>query len=225
MSASSISKNIKTLYSVDFTTDCPKRRKGKACKYCYVECARNVNFNAKKIHNYLSYKREILGFRKSTIDTLNSVGGIRLFSFGDYMPEHDADIRQFLDDCEYVGLKVKVITKQLMFVLKYNDHPAINVINISVDNVGDGVNWKLAKIFREKFSNVKIRCAIMKDEDIEALSFVDIFTFNHSRGLKKYGYKKYKKAEVKEWHKKLDGKVCCFSGKCSDCELKCGSEM
>ncbi len=223
---SCVSKNSKTEYSVDFTSNCPKRREGKPCSYCYVECARNMGFNAKKVFDYVPYNNEISRFTQKKISMLNAAGGIRLFSFGDYMPEHYNDVLQFLDDCEIQGLKVKVITKVIDFVVKFHDHPAIKVINISIDNVGDGVGWYVAGAFK-KYSKVRVRCVVLKDEDVDAFTdcrvgnLVDVFTFNHGRGLKKLGYKMYSKKDVKEWNKKLNGKVCCSTGKCATCNLKC----
>lgn len=219
-----IQKNAKTIESFDCSTNCPKRVAGRPCSYCYVEASRAIGYNAKKICSACTYNHEVLRFRREKIDKLNSVGGIRMFSFGDYMPQFDDMIESFLDDCLKVGLKVKVITKQTAFIDKFGLHPAINVINISVDNVGDGVPWDIAKEYREVFPKVRIRSAIMRDSDVEALAFSDVFTFNHASGLKKYDYKKYRKAEVQAWNEKLEGKVCCASGGCKNCSLKCAVE-
>ena len=222
---SCLTKNSKTIMSIDFTTDCPKRRAGTPCKYCYVECARNIGFNAKKVIPYLAYKGEVKKMKQAKIDSLNSTGGLRMFSFGDYMPEHDFDIEQLLDDCYSIGLKAKAITKQVDFVTKFVNHPAISVIHVSVDNVEQGVDWELAKSLRAQYPDkVRIRCVIMNDEDIAILDEkvgIDVFTFNHGRGLKQYGWKKYSKTEVQKRTPELGGRVCCFTGNCTTCELKC----
>ena len=220
---SCVHSNTKTIETVDFTTDCPKRRAGKPCKYCYVEVARRKGFNAKKVYNYLKYNNEVKRYSNERIQLLNSAGGTRLFSFGDYMPEHDTDIQAFLDDCQSRGLKVKVITKQPDFIHKFHNHPAIVVINVSIDNVGDGIDWALAKTLKAAYSKVKIRCAIMKDEDIQVMAESDVFTFNHATGGKKYGWKKYSKEEINQWNEKLGGRVCCTTKNgCRGCSLKCG---
>jgi len=39
---SAFSGNTKTYISIDFTTNCPLRKKSKACKYCYVEHSRKI---------------------------------------------------------------------------------------------------------------------------------------------------------------------------------------
>ena len=218
---SAIHANSKTGNSVDFTTDCPKRRDGKACKYCYVETARTMGYNAKNIIDHCAYTGEVKRFSQKKIDFLNECGGIRMFSFGDYMPQHDAEISAFLMDCASVGLKVKVITKQLAFVDMYHDASAIAVINISIDAVGDGVDHDKAKEYREKYSKVRIRSAIMTDADVDTLAFSDVFTFNHAVGLKQYGYRKYSKQNVADYAAKLGNRVCCTTGKCFTCPLKC----
>ena len=220
-----ITGNCKTGQSVDFTTNCPKRREEKACEYCYVEAARKKGYNAKKLIEYSPYKGEVKRFKAEKIRTLNAVGGIRLFSFGDYMPEHDKDVQKFLDDCQEVGLKVKAITKQPAFVHKYANHPAMNVINVSIDAIGHGVDHKEALELKKKYPNVRIRSVITKPQDLdhEIMKDVDVYTLNHANGFKKYGYRHFSKEEKKELDKALGGKVCCTEGKCSSCKLKCGA--
>lgn len=218
-----IQNNQKTINSYDNTTNCPKKRAGEPCSYCYVECSRRLGFNAKKIIEHCPYNHEVLNFSQEKIDRLNSIGGLRMFSFGDYMPEHKAQTMEFLNDCLSVGLKVKAITKQPLFVAEFGRHPAINVINVSVDNTGDGMPWHVAKHLKSKYSKVKIRCAIMKDEDIEKLApWCDVLTFNHARGLKELGYKLYSKKAVKGFTEVWKNKVCCSVGTCEGCACKCG---
>lgn len=221
-----IQMNDKTGRSFDTTTNCPKRVAGAPCKYCYVEASRNIGYSAKLICSQCTYNNEVLRLHQSTINKLNSYGGIRMFSFGDYMSEHDAIIKAFLDDCQAVGLSVKAITKQVSFIDKWAMHPAIRMIHISVDNVGDGVPWETAKLYREAYpGKVLIRCAVMRDEDVSAMSFADVFTFNHALGLKKYGFKKFRNHEVKAWNARLNGHACCAEGGCKNCSLKCGVNL
>jgi hypothetical protein len=220
----SVANNSKTIKSVDFSTICPKRRCGDECIYCYVKSARDIGFNAKKEHDYVPYNGEILRLSQKMVDNLNAVGGIRFFSFGDYMAEHDNDINQALEHCIHRNLKAKAITKVPEFVIKYGNHPAISVINVSIDNVGHGVNHELACELRIAFPKVKIRCVVLNDADVEAMeNITDVFTFNHASNIVKLGYKLYKKADLVEWNKKLDGRVCCVTGHCITCKLKCGA--
>lgn len=219
--ACAISSNSKTGFSIDCTTDCPKRRAGKACKYCYVEASRNARFNAKNITETCIYAGEILRFSKAKIAKLNESGGVRMFSFGDYMVEHRDTIKRILDDCLTMGLWVKVITKVPEFIEEFHSHPAIRRIHVSVDNVGDGVDWKIAKSLRKRYSKVLIRSAIMRPEDVKALNFSDIYTFNHAR-LGALGYQTFYRAKVSEYASILPGKVCCTTGSCFSCPVKCG---
>lgn len=220
---SCIHGNTKTIETVDFTTNCPKRRAGKACKYCYVERARNKGFNAKKVYENLPYKGEVKRYKEDRVKMLNEAGGTRLFSFGDYLPENDGDIKAFLDDCLARGLKVKAITKVADFVIKFHDHPALVVINVSIDSIGDGMDWVLAKTLKAAYKKVRVRTVILNDSDLPLFeNWVDVFTFNHANGFKSIGWKKYSKEEVKVFAEKYPGRVCCETGKCLTCKIKCG---
>lgn len=176
-------KNGKTYMSVDFTTICPKRREGSQCAYCYVEDARRLNCNAKKLYDYLPYRGEILKLSEKDINILNDMGGLRFFSTGDYMPAHDADIKQALDDASARNLRVKVITKQPKFVEKFANHPAINVINVSIDKLACGMPKEVAFDLRKRFPNVvRVRSVILNQDDFEldGIKDADLHTFNHS---------------------------------------------
>jgi hypothetical protein len=224
---SAFASNQKTLLSVDFTSNCPKRRSGNPCSYCYVEYNRNIKFNPKTVYDYRAYNGELKNTKKfndRNIKKLNDMGGIRLFSFGDYMPEHDNDITNFLNDAYEIGLYVKAITKVPEFIYKYHDYPALKVINISTDLVGHGVDHNLARELKSKYPKVLIRVAIMKDEELENdfINECDVITFNHKH-LKKLGYRKFKKDEIEKYqaeHKNVG--VCCITGKCESCDVKCG---
>jgi hypothetical protein len=178
-----------------------------------------MGFNAKVIHDRLPYNREILRLRQETIDRLNSCGGLRIFSFGDYMPWMDDDLRVIIDDAKTRKLKLKAITKVVDFIHKYHDD--IDIIHVSVDALGEGVNLEVARELKNQYSNVRIRAAIMSQEDLKNLEWVDILTFNHARN----GYHIFSKQEIAEYAEVFPGKVCCVTGKCETCETKCGSTL
>jgi len=212
-------KNSKTHRCVDFTTICPRRREGKPCAYCYVETARKNNFNAKALIDHVKYDGVIRRLDKVTLDNLRQCGGLRLFSFSDYMPEHDADIKAMLDDCLRVGLTVKAITKQPAFVRKYHDHPAIGIIHMSVDRVGSGVKHRIAREYRKKYAKAAVRCVVLNDADLtyfQSKDWIDVITLNHGAN----GFKPYRNA-VKASLAEADPRICCVSGKCISCKLKC----
>jgi hypothetical protein len=224
---SCIMKNSKTLASVDFTTDCPKRREGKACKYCYVENARKINFNAKLIFNHIEYKGDVLKMSNKTVQAHNSNGGIRLFSFGDYMVENDKDIHAFLIDARLMRLKVKVITKQVAFIDKfyYDYNDVFSVIHLSIDNINNGVEWGTAQNYRNNYEKVVIRSVVLKYEDFEVLEGLsDIITLNHgNNGFYNFsGHGKENKALKVELTNKAINKVCCQTSNCGTCLIKCG---
>lgn len=208
--------NIKTYRSMDFSTNCPKRRAGNPCSYCYVETARKQDFRGKTVVDYIPYNGEIKRLKKTTIDKLNRCGGLRLFSFGDYMPEMDEDIFAAIKDAQEVGLHLKAITKQVDFVPKFYRY--MRVINVSVDALGEGVSHEIAKNLRDTYPNVLVRAAIMKEEDIWELNWSDIFTFNHAHN----GYQYFSPKQIKEYAKMFPGKVCCETGRCETCVIKCG---
>lgn len=214
-----VSKNSKTYKSLDLTTICPNLEQGNPCPYCYVQSARKTDFRAKQMADRLPYRGEILHLQPQTIKRLNRVGGLRLFSFGDYKPWMDNDLFKIIHDAARVGLKLKAITKQIAFVEKFA--PYLHIVNISVDNIGYGVPHITARRLREKFSNVLIRCTVLQDEDLRVLAFSDIFTFNHARN----GFKFYPKELRQKFNKLLRGRVCGATGTCKDCLLKCGENL
>lgn len=209
-------QNSKTIKSIDLSTICPKLEANNPCSYCYVQASRDSGFRGKSVIDRLSYDGEILRLRDDSISKLNAVGGLRMFAFADYKEWMNNDIERIIRDSQEKGLQLKAITKQTDFVSRF--HAYMNIINVSIDNVGHGVSHDTAKELRDTYDNVKIRCAIMHDDDIEALSFSNIFTFNHARN----GFKIYSKKEVAQWREKLNNRVCCITGKCETCNLKCG---
>lgn len=132
------------------------------------------------------------------------------------MPEMDEDIFAAIKDAQEVGLHLKAITKQVDFVPKFYRY--MRVINVSVDALGEGVNHETAKNLRDTYPNVLVRAAIMKEEDIWELNWSDIFTFNHARN----GYQYFSPKQIKEYAKMFPGKVCCETGRCETCVIKCG---
>jgi hypothetical protein len=144
-----LSPNEKTVMSVDFSTNCPFRAE-RACFYCYVELARGaaeVQMADKGIDISKAYgntkAKTVVGHEASSFDTdwidnmddatvgfFNSVGGMRLFSFGDFEEATAESIEEFLQAAQRRGLRVKAITKQQEFIdrfaKKYGDTLWVN---------------------------------------------------------------------------------------------------
>jgi len=205
---------------------------------CYVEVARRIKerkpkfYLAKKVYDYRAYNHELIKRKvfknPETIKMINDSGGLRLFSFGDYMPEHDNDIKGLLDDAAKIGLDVKAITKVPEFVYKFHDYPALKEINISIDFIGHGIEHKTALELQKKYKKVSIRAVVLNDKELEDdfMEYVDIITFNHEKlGDVDIGksIKNYSKKEIQKFFKDNPKYgVCCITGRCATCPIKCG---
>ena len=184
-------ENMHIGYSDEFIKqyeDAIKSGKDKQCGYCYVRGAREKYDNSSKFSlakpefKTTTYNGEILGLRRGTIDKLNSMGGIRLFSHSDYKPRNHDRLEKILDDCDTVGLKVKAITKVPQFVVDFVNHPAVNLIHLSVDAIDSGVNHELAIRLKNKYPDkIRIRAVINNVMDLldPVMEHVDVFTFYH----------------------------------------------
>jgi hypothetical protein len=175
------------------------------CSYCYVENARRkaiswhqqgkpitgVNFAmAKKIFKNVPYRDRIMRWSQKQIDEMNKRGGLRLFSFSDYIPEiNQREISLMLDHAKKRGLSVKAITKVPQFVEDFGDRGI--TINLSIDaqrSGGPAVNWDKAAELKKKYPNVKVRTVAANVNEVEMFlnlkhagidNFVDVVTAYH----------------------------------------------
>lgn len=219
--------NQKTGLSYDISTVCPLARAGKACAYCYVNSQRQNNGHYQKGESlYDPYDGWVLRLRQETVDRLNESGGIRMFSFGDYILKYRRDVMRFTEDCDLRDLKAKAITKQMSFVKHFHDNPVISTIHISIDNLKGRIGRSpiahpVAKRTRELYDKVRVRAVILSDDDLKyfgSQSWVDILTFNHSLN----GFKLFSREEIRQAAKDYPGRVCCAEHTCAECEIKCG---
>jgi hypothetical protein len=221
-----LSKNLKTHSCVDFTTICPRKRAGNPCKYCYVESHRKARFHWKPEIDHTPYDGWVNGVTDAWVGKINDLGGVRMFSFGDYMVEHDKDISSFLDDAAKRGVMVKTITKQVDFIKRYVNHPALSTVHIGVDslgykNGGSQVTHATAKRLREKHEKVLIRAVCLSMADLEKwgnTAWADILTLSHGAN----GFHPFLRKEHTEAGKRYPGRICCVTGKCKTCLVKCG---
>lgn len=108
-----LATNTKTIASGDFTTFCPQMYYGSGgCWYCYRLAALRSGTNNKLVGQNVWYTGEILRLRPEDIKALNSTGGLRIQSFGDWLEKYTPQLLDLLVDAETVGLQVKVITKE-----------------------------------------------------------------------------------------------------------------
>jgi len=186
---SAIHPNSKTGISMDFSTDCPKRQS--ACPYCYVEHGRkskelfNMHGNDKAIVE-TPYRREILAMPKQLVGRLNSQGGMRANSFGDYRPVQDYNNWKLaLDDAEAKGLYIKAITKQPELIQAFGDHPNFRA-NISIDalprEISNSPTIEEAKALKAGRENIKIRSVALNEKQAWEMAKnpdIDIVTLYH----------------------------------------------
>lgn len=107
-----LAANGKTGASGDFTTVCPQMMFNRGCWYCYRRAAMEKGVNNKLVAQNVWYTGEILRIKDSDIAALNKNGGLRIQSFGDWMPHFSAMLADVLYDAELRGLQVKIITKE-----------------------------------------------------------------------------------------------------------------
>ena len=60
---------------------------------------------------YAEYKREILGWSKAKVKKVNSLGGLRVFSYSDFEAHHLLDLIQIIIDCAAKGVMIQGYTK------------------------------------------------------------------------------------------------------------------
>jgi hypothetical protein len=154
------------------------------CKYCYVEEARAeaIRFHregkslqqvlgakAKPVVQSVPYVDKILDYTDAEIAEFNKRGGVRMFSFSDYVREFNrAEVSTFLAHCKQRGLSVKAITKRPEFVEDFADTGII--INLSIDyqaKGGPAVDWDVAIALSKKYPNVKIRTVARNPKELE----------------------------------------------------------
>jgi len=218
--------NAKTHLSFDTTTICVKARRGTPCMYCYVDVARGSSFRAKSVIDKDTYDGWVSRLRPETVNRLKATGGIRMFAFGDYLRTHKVEIYKFLDDCQEARLPVKAITKVVQFVYDFHDHPALRLINVSVDNLSgtrrrSPVALRMAKKLKAKYDKVFIRAVILNNDDIQLYAEdpdIDVLTLNHGNN----GYVVFSNKVKKELIKKYPGRVCCENVTCDGCKTLCG---
>lgn len=107
-----LASNGKTGASGDFTTLCPQMYFNRGCHYCYRLAALKSGVNNKLVGVNVWYGGEILRMKDKDVDMLNRNGGLRIQSFGDWMPQYSSQLADMLYDADLRGLQIKIITKE-----------------------------------------------------------------------------------------------------------------
>jgi len=236
------------------------------CSYCYVNQARRkaVAYHsqgrpstvvglamARLMYSSVPYVDYIQKLSPKKIEEINKRGGLRMFSFSDYVRAlHKDETTKLLKDAKRRGLSVKAITKNPHFVEDFADTGI--VINLSIDTVENstGVPWDVAANLKNKYSNVKIRSVALNFEEFKMFTelkhngitdFVDVITpYHHDdttkpipEGYENMGHKSRGGKKVAAYvanHPGLDKRVCCLvDGKCfsskhqKQCASNCGN--
>lgn len=208
-----LDNNLKTFKSLDPSTVCPKVKDGNPCEYCYVVSARKIGFRAKKEIDRREYKRDILGLKKSTIGKLNKMGGLRIFSFGDYEPWMDKCLEMVIEDAKEKKLLLKAITKQKAFIDKYKGKI---FINYSIDDISPVPDW----IYNYLGDDIKLRVLIRnRAEAIKWAPKVSVLTPYHGPKISA----DYQPGNAMTACISLaPEKTCGKTKRCISCDVRCG---
>jgi len=223
--------NLKTGFSVDLTTNCPNN-----CVYCYTQQRRGTGIYEREIVDELYYGGEILHLTQEEVDRLNRSGGLRLFSGGDCprvenyneIPEWALqELTHIKGDADEKRLSLKAFTKNIIFAnwaVRHNIR-----CQLSIDSFGTGFPLEQALSLRLQYPHlVRIRTLVENPTRIaywgERID-VDILTLYHGRNLEKYNLQTmpwYRSKAFAQAAHDYPTKVCCQTGKCETCPVKCG---
>lgn len=96
------------------------------------------------IEGIAEYKRDILKWSQKKVDFVNSVGGLRVFSFSDFEATHLIDLVQVVQDCAAKGVMIQAYTKVPAFANAVKD---TNMkVNRSLIAKGTGVKYENGKM-------------------------------------------------------------------------------
>jgi len=233
------------------------------CSYCYVEQNRR---QAVILHNegaartridyekvktmltaipYVDYliKKKKNGefvFSDEKVAEANQRGGLRMFSFSDYIKSaHRAQIELLLEHAKERGLSIKAITKRPEFVEDFA-HTGIT-INMSIDEEGTGMDQSIAFALQKKYPNAHVRTVAKNPADFARLGEekkIGIITLFHGTkeqtppGFENMSYKSKSVKDILEKNPEYRNKTCClneakcFNGKKdTQCVANCGAGM
>lgn len=92
------------------------------------------------IEGIAEYKRDILNWSQKKVDFVNSVGGLRVFSFSDFEATHLIDLVQVIQDCAVKGVMIQAYTKVPAFANAVKD---TNMkVNRSLIAKGTGIKYE-----------------------------------------------------------------------------------
>ncbi len=104
--------------------------------------------SARLFEGYAEYKREILGWNRAKVKSVNDNGGLRIFSFSDFEATHLIDLVQVILDASSKGVMIQGYTKVPEFARAIRNTGI--KLNRSLIPLGDGlkeVNGKLVLVY------------------------------------------------------------------------------
>lgn len=110
------------------------------------------------------YKREILDWDAKKVDKVNSLGGLRIFSFSDFEAHHLLDIVQIVQDCAAKGVKIQGYTKVPAFA------KAMQATGMKVNrsHIARGMGYHV-----DENGNYYINHDIQRDENGKIINYQD----------------------------------------------------
>lgn len=144
---------------------------------------------AKKRVNYVAYNGHILKWSQNRINKLNSMYGLRMYSFSDFSPAFALENMQMVTDAAVRGLKMLAYTKVPAFAEIFADTGMnINVSVFATEVKGDngssivennlmGADWKAAQKLRSEHENIGITFVATSDAQVEwalAQDWIDV---------------------------------------------------
>jgi len=182
-----LAENGKTGASGDLTTICPQMMFNRGCFYCYRRAALESGVNNKLCAASVWYTGEILRIKDEDVKALNENGGLRIQSFGDWMPHFSAQLADILYDAELRGLQVKIITKEpsmISYVARLREQGIGKSLyfNLSADYVVEKGPEKISNTGNESLDKVNPERPFNRDESNifwwkRAMSVEEAFSF------------------------------------------------
>lgn len=111
------------------------------------------------------YKREILKWNQKKIDYVNSLGGLRIFSFSDFEAHHLLDIVQIVQDCAEKGVKIQGYTKVPAFAKAV----AATGMKVNRSHIAKGTGYHV-----DANGNTYINHDVRRDENGRVINYNDV---------------------------------------------------
>lgn len=134
---------------------------------------------AKKRVDYVAYNGHILKWTQNRVNKLNSMYGLRMYSFSDFSPAFALENMQMVTDASVRGLKMLAYTKVPAFAEIFADtNMNINVSVFATEVKGDsgssivennlmGADWKAAQKLRSEHENIGVTFVATSDAQVE----------------------------------------------------------